>query len=323
MSAPPRLRRAEAFSPAGVGNIGVGFDLLGHTIEGPGDRAVVHRVDRPGVRVLAIHGDVEGVDALPLEASRNTAGRALESLLAATGARHGFDLELHKGIALGSGLGGSAASAVAAVVAGNALLDTPLPREALYPHALAGETVATDSVQGDNVGPMLVGGVALATPERLLRLHAPPLWSAVVHPHFVLETRRARAVLAEPYLLADVVRHGTHLALFLTGLARNNLDLVAAGLRDVLVEPRRAALVPGFAQVKAAALDHGALGASLSGAGPSVFGWFATREAAIQALDSMRAAFAAAGLDSDGWVGPVNGPRAELLPRDGGAGPGS
>lgn len=306
-------RTVESFCPAGVGNIGVGFDLLGHTIAGPGDRAVVRRVERPGVHLIGIHGGVSGVDDLPTEASRNTAGRALQSLLQATGAGHGFELELHKGIALGSGMGGSAASAVAAVVAGNALLDNPLPREALYPHALAGESVATNSVQGDNVGPMLVGGVALATPDRLLRLDAPDLWSAVVHPHFVLETRRARAVLTEPYPLADVVRHGTHLALFLTGLARGDLELIAAGLRDILVEPRRAALVPGFAQVKAAALDHGALGASLSGAGPSVFGWFATREQATGAMAAMREAFALAGLDSDGWVSPVNGPRAELL----------
>ncbi|MCE7033407.1 homoserine kinase [Lysobacter sp. GX 14042] len=305
--------KAEAFCPAGVGNIGVGFDLLGHTFDGPGDRAVVRRVDRPGVRLLAIHGDAHGAQTLPMEPARNTAGRTLQSLLQATGASHGFEIELHKGIPLGSGLGGSAASAVAAGVAGNALLDSPLPREALYPHALAGEAVATDSVQGDNVGPMLVGGVALATPGRLLRLQAPEIWSAVVHPHFVLETRSARAVLTEPYPLADVVRHGTHLALFLTGLARGDLELVAAGLRDVLVEPRRAALVPGFAQVKVAALDHGALGASLSGAGPSVFGWFATREAATRALVAMRGAFAVAGLESEGWVGQVNGPRAELL----------
>ena len=303
---------AEAFSPAGVGNIGVGFDLLGHTVDGPGDRAIVRRIASPGVRISGIHGTADGTEALPLDPQRNTGGRALLSLLAAAGAAHGFELELHKGIALGSGLGGSAASAVAAVVAGNALLDAPLSREALYPHALAGEAVATDSVQGDNVGPMLVGGVALATPDRLIRLDAPPLWSAVVHPRFVLETRRARAVLAAPYPLADVVRHGTHLALFLTGLARADLELIAAGLRDILVEPRRAALVPGFAAVKSAAMDHGALGASLSGAGPSVFGWFGSRAAADAALPAMRAAFAAAGLDSEGWVGPVNGPRAEL-----------
>lgn len=304
---------AEAFSPAGVGNIGVGFDLLGHTVHGPGDRAIVQRVAAPGVRITAIHGNAPGASTLPLDAARNTAGRALLSLLEATGARHGFELELHKGIALGSGLGGSAASAVAAVVAGNALLDAPLPRMALYPHALAGEAVATDSVQGDNVGPMLTGGVALATPDLLLPLDAPELWFAVVHPHFVLETRHARAVLAEPYPLAQVVRHGTHLALFLTGLAQGDHALIAAGLKDILVEPRRAPLVPGFATVKAAALDHHALGASLSGAGPSVFGWFASREDAQRALQAMRAAFADAGLDSEGWTGPVNGPRAELL----------
>lgn len=304
---------AEAFSPGGVGNIGVGFDLLGHTIHGPGDRAIVQRVPAPGVHITAIHGDAHGASTLPLDATRNTAGRALLSLLEATGATHGFELELHKGIALGSGLGGSAASAVAAVVAGNALLQAPLPRMALYPHALAGEAVATDSVQGDNVGPMLTGGIALATPDRLLRLDAPELWCAVVHPHFVLETRHARTVLAQPYPLAQVVRHGTHLALFLTGLARGDHELIAAGLQDILVEPRRAPLVPGFAAVKAAAMDHGALGASLSGAGPSVFGWFATRDHAARALQAMRGAFADAGLDSEGWVGPVNGPRAELV----------
>ena len=311
--APEPPTHAEAFSPAGVGNIGVGFDLLGHTFGGPGDRAVVRRVAARGVHITAIHGDVHGARSLPLDPMRNPAGRALLSLLEATSAAHGFELDLHKGIALGSGLGGSAASAVAAVVAGNALLDAPLSRVALYPHALAGEAVATDSVQGDNVGPMLIGGIALATPDRLLPLDAPPLWCAVVHPHFVLETRHARAVLSEPYPLAQVVRHGAHLALFLTGLARSDRELIAAGLRDILVEPRRAPLVPGFAGVKAAAMDHGALGASLSGAGPSVFGWFARREDAERALQAMRGAFADAGLESEGWVGPVNGPRAELV----------
>jgi homoserine kinase len=305
---------ARAFAPAGVGNIGVGFDLLGHAIAGPRDVAIVRRIDAPVVRIDAIRGDVVGVDALPLQAERNTAGRALMSLRAALKLEHGFALELEKGIALGSGLGGSAASCVAALVAANALLDMPLPREALYRFALDGEEASTGTRQGDNVAPMLLGGVVLATATRMIPLATPDwLHCVVVHPDQVLETRRARAVLAEPYPLPLVVRHGAHLALFLTGLQRGDADLLRAGLQDVLVEPRRASLVPGFVEVKAAALDHGALGASLSGGGPSVFAWFTSRAEADAAAPVMRDAFMASGFAAEAWVSPVNAPRAELL----------
>lgn len=306
-------RQASAFAPAGVGNIGVGFDLLGHSIHGPGDRATVRRIDAPTVRIVAIDGDSAGTGDLPLEPALNTAGRALIALREEHGITHGFELWLHKGIALGSGLGGSAASAVAALVAANHVLDAPLSREQLYPAALVGESVASNSLQGDNVGPMLLGGVVLATRTRVIALPAPPLYCAVVHPHYVLETRRSREALVAPYRIGEFARQSEYLALFLTGLARGDRELIAAGLRDVLVEPRRAALIPGFAGVQAAALAHGALGASISGAGPSVFGWFHDAASAKAAGGAMQAAFADAGLGSDAWVSPINGPRAELL----------
>jgi homoserine kinase len=303
--------KSTAFAPASIGNIAVGFDILGHSIEGPGDRATVTRIDEPTVRIAAILGSES---SLPLEAERNTAGVALIALRAALDLDFGFEVELHKGIPLGSGMGGSAASCVAALVAANALLDAPLEREALYPFALQGEAVASGGRHGDNVGPMLLGGVVLATAERLLRLETPPgLHCVLVHPHMQLETRRAREALAAPYALAEFTAQSSHLALFLTGLARGDLDLIAAGLRDGLVEPRRAALVPGFDGVKQAALDHGALGASISGAGPSVFAWFPHRPGAEAAVAPIRAAFADAGLDSDAWVSPVEGPRAEVI----------
>ena len=135
-------KQAIAFAPASIGNLGVGFDILGQTFEGAGDKATVRRIAEPVVRIAAIHGLVT---TLPLEAARNTAGAALLSLRRALGLRHGFELELHKGIALGSGMGGSAASCVAALVAANALLERPLPREALYGFAMDGETVASRS----------------------------------------------------------------------------------------------------------------------------------------------------------------------------------
>lgn len=304
-------RVAHAFAPASVGNVGVGFDLLGHSIAGTGDGADVRRIDEPVVRIAAIRGCV---DALPLDPLRNTAGTSLLALRHALDLPFGFELVLHKGIALGSGMGGSAASCVAALVAANALLDQPLAREALYPFALDGETVASGSRHGDNLGSMLLGGLVLATHDRLLRVPVPAAWHcALVHPHVVLETRKARAALAGHYALGEFVAQSSNLALVLAGCYQGDASLVRAGLADVLVEPRRAPLIPNFAQVKQAALDHRAMGASISGAGPSVFGWYENRADAEAAGAAMRSAFADAGLDSDVWVSPINGPAASLV----------
>ena len=303
---------ATAFAPASVGNVAVGFDLLGHSLAGPVDTATVRRIDEPVVRIAAISGCVSG---LPLEPARNTAGAALAALREALDLDHGFELSLVKGIALGSGLGGSAASCVAALVAANTLLPVPMPRESLYPFALAGEAVASGGRHGDNVGPLLLGGLVLATENRLLRIPVPQAWHcAVVHPDLVLETRAARAALAGPYQLGEFVAQSAALAQVLLGCERGDAGLVRAGLHDHLVEPRRAGMIPGFAVVKQAALSAGALGASISGAGPSVFGWFEHRLQADQAAVAMLAAFAAAGLSGQAHVGPVNGPAAELRP---------
>ncbi|WP_267226062.1 homoserine kinase [Dyella silvae] len=311
MTNPQRALSAQAMAYASVGNVAVGFDILGHTVAGAGDRAVVRRIDEPTVRIAAVHGCVTD---LPLDAAANTAGAALLSLRRALGLRHGFEVELYKGIALGSGMGGSAASCVAALVAANALLERELPREALYGFAMDGESVASGSRHGDNIGPMLLGGLVLATRDRILRLPVPDSWHcALVHPHVVLETRRSRTVLADGFALHDVVTQHANLALVLTGCHRGDATLVREGLKDVLVEPRRAPLIPGFARVKQAALDHNALGASISGGGPSVFGWYERRDDAERAAAAMVAAFAEEGLASDALVSPINGPAATVL----------
>jgi homoserine kinase len=302
---------AAAIAPASVGNVGVGFDILGHTVAGPGDRARVCRLPRREVRITRISGCVRD---LPTEPERNTAGAALLALQRALGLDFGFELELDKGIALGSGMGGSAASCVAALVAANALLPQPLSPAELYPFALEGEAVASGGRHGDNVGPMLVGGLALTTADRLVPIPVPAPWHcALVHPHQVVETRAARAALAGDYRLPEFVTQSAHLALVLAGCFRGDASLVREGLADVLVEPRRAPLIPGFARVKQAALDHGAMGASISGGGPSVFGWFERRDQAEHAAVAMRAAFASAGVDSDAFVSPVAGPAARVL----------
>lgn len=303
-----RMDVARAWSPGSVGNIGVGFDVLGHALGAVGDHATVRRVEAPGVRIKAIHGSVEG---LPTEPQRNTAGVALLALHQALNLPFGFELTLEKGIPLGSGMGGSAASVVAALTAANALLEEPLSVQALYPFALEGEALASGGRHGDNLGSMLLGGLVLASPDRLERIPVPDAWhAAVVHPHAVLETRRSREALAGHYALGEFVAQSTNLALVLTGCFKGDASLVRAGLSDVLVEPRRASLIAGFAAVKQAALDHHALGASISGGGPSVFGWFETRAQAEAAVIDMAAAFADAGLGSDAYVVPINSPAA-------------
>jgi homoserine kinase len=306
---PLLISAAEA--PSSVGNVATGFDILGHTIEGPKDRVRLQRIDEGEVRLGSVTGVVTD---LPREPARNTALRALEALRIALRLPFGFEVDIVKGIPLGSGMGGSAASAVAALVAANALLDSPLRASDLYPMALEGEAAASGGRHGDNVGPMLLGGLTLATENRLIRLPVPKgLTCVLVHPHLVLETRKAREALAMPYAISDFVAQSAGLAQMMVGLFTGNPDSIRAGLRDVLVEPRRAHLVPGFKGVKDAAMDEGALGASISGGGPSVFAWFEDRGAAERSAPSMQRAFGRAGFDSDVFVSPVDGPKAMVI----------
>jgi homoserine kinase len=270
----------------------------------------VLRTLSPEVRITGISGIVAG---LPLEAERNTAGRALIVLRARLGVAHGFELSIEKGIPFAAGMGGSAASCVAALVAANAVLDRPLSMEELYPCALEGEAVASGSQHGDNVGPMLLGGLVLATRDRLVSVPVPHgLTCVLVHPEQILETRTARAVLNQPFQLTQFVTQSANLAQVLTGCYRGDLDAIGAGLRDVLVEPLRAPLVPGFAEVQAAALSAGALGSSISGGGPSIFAW-CTAESAARVAAAMAAAFRGRSIGCEVFISPVAGPAARVV----------
>lgn len=302
-----------AFAPASVGNVAVGFDLLGHALRAPGDRVTASRSERPGLRI----GSITGIaDELPLRPDENTASKAVAALLDAAGLEIGLELHIAKGIPLASGLGGSAASAVAAVVAAADLLDLGWSRERLYPFALAGEAVASGAAHGDNVGCQLLGGLVLATHDRLVSIPVPDgLFAVAVHPEYKVNTRDARRCLAEPFELATVVEQSSGLAQVLAGCHQSDIGLIRAGLRDVMIEPRRAGLIPGFGAVQRAALDHGALGASISGAGPTVFGWFADESRAEAAGAAMVNAFEGAGLGAEAFVSPVAAPGAQILQR--------
>ncbi|MGE0113639.1 MAG: homoserine kinase [Steroidobacteraceae bacterium] len=304
---------ATAFAPASVGNVAVGFDVLGLSVQAIGDRVTARRTAELGVKIAAIHGVVRD---LPLDAERNTAGRAVMSIVEDQKLAYGIELTIEKGIPLGSGLGGSAASAVAAVVAANALLDQPLSQLELLKHAMRGEEVASGSVHVDNIAPSLFGGLVLTVGVDNPNVKQIPMPANVrcvlVHPHMMLSTREARKILKPTVSLSDVIWQTANLAGFLTGCFTGDLRLIGESLEDVVIEPQRRVLIPGFDAVKQAAKDAGALGCSISGAGPTVFAWLPA-DKATTARDGMVAAFRAAGLGSDAWISPLEPQGARLV----------
>jgi homoserine kinase len=301
------------FAPATVANVGIGFDILGHTVEAVGDRVHLKRSGEPGVRIRSIIG-VAG--NLPVDPKSNTAGRALEALMAAVGLEHGFEMEIDKGIPLASGMGGSAASAVAAVVAANALIEVPQPPLKLLKFAMEGEIISSGSAHVDNIAPCLYGGLVLTVGidhPRVKQIPVPPsLRCVLVHPHMRLATREARAVLKSDVTRSDFVWQSANLAGFISGCYSNDLDMIRDSFNDVIIEPQRQSLIPGFKDVQRGAMTAGALGCSISGAGPTIFAWAELeRTQAVRA--AMVAAFAQHGLETDAWISPLDNPGARVV----------
>jgi homoserine kinase len=265
------MESVTAFAPATVSNVACGFDVLGFALEAPGDE-VTARPTGSGVRIDDIIGD-DG--RLPREAARNTAGVAALALLTLLGERRGVALTIRKGLPLSSGLGGSAASAVAAVVAVDALFGARSSPETLMACAFEGERLGAGSAHGDNIAPAVYGGLVLVrvpNPPDVVRLPVPQgLTAIVVHPDLEIETAKARALLGTTVPLRDAIRQWANLGAFVDALHRGDFALMARSLEDTIAEPRRAPLVPGLAAIKRAAVEAGALGCSLSGSGPSLF----------------------------------------------------
>jgi homoserine kinase len=255
--------------------------------------------------------DITGDDGrLPREAARNTAGVAAQALLTVLGERRSVTLSIRKGLPIASGLGGSAASAAAAVVAVNALFEAHAPIETLITCALAGERLGAGSAHADNIAPAIYGGFVLVrqpNPPDVIRLPIPAgLTAVVVHPDLEIETAKSRAMLGETVPLADAIRQWANLGALVHGLHRGDFALIARALEDTIAEPRRAAFVPGFADIKRAAVDAGALGCSLSGSGPSLFALCADPKLAAHVAAAMTSAVRAAiGGEPQTYVSPV------------------
>lgn len=304
---------ATAFAPASVGNVAVGFDILGFSVEALGDRVTARRRAGSGLSISRIGGVVA---ELPLDPAANTAGRAVEALLEEARPPFAVELEIEKGIPLGSGLGGSAASAVAGVVAANALLEKPFERLDLLKFAMQGEKVSSGSLHVDNIAASLFGGLVLTVgidQPRVKQIPAPHGVRAVIaHPHLMLGTKQARAILSRNVTLSDFVWQTANLAGFISGCYTDDIDMIRASFEDVVIEPQRMSLIPSFESVRAAAMGEGALGCSISGAGPSIFAWAFEKDAA-RVLKAMQAALAAAAIPSDGFLVEIESPGARLV----------
>lgn len=303
------LNEVRVFAPATVANVAVGFDILGFAIHGPGDEIVLRRSTQPGLRISVITGTGEKV--LPLAVEKNTAGFAALSVLRYLGKEDlPLEMEIHKKMPFGSGLGSSAASAAAGAFAVNTILGSPLSKVDLLPFAVAGEEIADGAYHADNVGPSLLGGILFIRDNKSLDIQQLPvpddLYAAVVYPYVEILTKDARAVLSGQLELTQHIQQNGNLGALLIGLYENDYELIARALEDVIIEPQRSRLIPGFADVKKTAIETGALGASISGAGPSVFALCKGEVAAKAVALAMKAAFKAHNIDSNFYASPIN-----------------
>lgn len=309
------METVRVFAPATVANVACGFDIFGFAVDQPGDEVVLTRRDEPGVTIIDILGD-EG--RLPREAARNTAGIAIQKYLEHIGRTDvGVDVVLHKQMPLGSGLGSSAASAVAGVYAINELLGRPLSTIDLLPFAMEGERVACGSAHADNVGPSLLGGFVVVrsyNPLDVIRIDTPPgMHATLVHPDIEVNTKDARFILRNEVSLKNTIIQMGNVAGLIAGLMKPDYTLISRSLVDVIIEPVRSILIPQFDEVKQAALAHGALGCSISGSGPSMFALSANAEIAQQVGKAMQEAFLSVDITSELYVSEINSQGPKVL----------
>tara|TARA_B100000767_G_scaffold275206_1_gene311015 strand:+ start:9593 stop:10522 length:930 start_codon:yes stop_codon:yes gene_type:complete len=264
------MREIKIFSPATVANISCGFDILGLCLDTVGDEMVVKEVAEKGVKITHIIGQ-----DLPIETQNNVAGVAALALLKNIQSTVGFEIEIYKNIKPGSGIGSSAASAAGAVFAINELLSKPFSAKELISFAMQGEKLASGSAHADNVSPAILGGFTLVRsyePLEVLKIDAPTeLYVAVIHPQIEIKTSDSRAVLKNQVSLKKMVKQMGNFGGLISGLYTSNYDLISRSLHDEIIEPNRSVLIPKFNQVKMSAIDAGALGAGISGSGPSIF----------------------------------------------------
>jgi homoserine kinase len=301
-------KKIKVFAPASVTNVSCGFDIMGFAIDWPGDEVVLKIKDKPGITISKITGDS---GRLPLDPRKNTAGASLIALAEHLEFKKGIEMEIHKKMALGSGLGSSAASAVASVFALNEMLDRPLSKKELIPFALEGEKLTCGGTpHADNISACLMGGFVVVrsmNPVDVVNIKTPgKLYCTIVHPRLEINTADTRKILRKQVLLADAVKQWGNVAGLIAGLTTGDYALIGRSLQDVIIEPIRSILIPGFNNIKQAAIDAGALGCSISGSGPSIFALSKSEAIAKKAGDAMMEILSSIDIDGDIYISKIN-----------------
>ncbi|WP_297337282.1 homoserine kinase [Algoriphagus sp.] len=308
------MKSITAFAPATVANVSCGFDILGFALDGMGDIVTLSEREKPGLEVISILGDG---GKLPYESTKNTCAVAIQAMLDELGINPGIDIRLKKGLPLGSGMGSSAASAVAALVAANQLLGNHFHKNELLPFAIAAEKVACGAGHADNVGPSLLGGFVLIRdyhPLDVIKLPVPEeLHCILLHPHYELNTADSRSVLRDQIPLKHATIQSGNVAGLVTGLFQGDFELISRSLRDVIAEPYRAVLIPGFYEVREAIKAAGALGMGISGSGPTLFVLCKGEEPIPGIIASAKTVFESIGLGVDTYQSAINTQGAHIL----------
>ena len=307
------MDQVKVFAPATIANVACGFDVLGLALDYPGDEVLIKKTDSKQIIITACHN----AENLPLEVDKNVAGVAVKALLDKLGSDQGFEIELTKGVKPGSGIGSSAASSAAAVIAVNHLLGEPFTRKELVEFAMQGEKCATGVAHADNVAPSICGGFTLVRsyePLDVIKIDAPEeLWATVIHPQLEVKTRDARRVLKGGIDLSKAITQWGNVGGLVAGLYSKDYDLIGRSLVDVVIEPIRSILIPGYENVKKATLAAGALGCSISGSGPSIFGLSRGKETALKVKKAMAEVYEQYGVDFEIHVSQVNSEGARII----------
>ncbi len=298
------MKTVKVISPASVANLVCGFDILGMSLSDPADEILISLRDEPGISI--VHEDDYG---LPEDPDKNVAGAALSAMMNELDSGIGFDLRIRKNIKPGSGLGSSAASSAGAVVGANALLGNRFTQTDLVRFAMSGEKLASGVKHADNLAPCIFGGVTLIRaimPLDIVKLDFPPLYVTVVHPQIEVKTSDSRQILRKQVLLKDAIRQWGNIAGLVAGFQQHDYQLIGRSLEDVIIEPVRRILIPGFSEVKDKCQAAGALGGGISGSGPSVFMLSVEETTAHRVKTVMQEIYERLGIDFRIYVTKIN-----------------
>jgi homoserine kinase len=300
-----KMNEIRIFSPATVANVACGFDVLGFCLDSVGDEMVIRKTDKKGIYITKIEGFY-----LPFEAELNVAGVSALAMYEAAKPDCGFEIEIYKSIKPGSGIGSSAASAVGSVFGMNELLGRPYNKTQLTEFAIKGEALASKCEHADNLAPALFGGFTLVksiSPLEILEIPSPDdLYAIIIHPQIEIKTSEARAILPKDIPLKDAITQWANFGSLIHSLHTSNYDLMQKSLHDVIVEPYRSKLIPYYNEVKNAALQAGALGAGISGSGPSIFSLSKGLKSAKDVRNVIKNIYSKTGIEFDIHISKIN-----------------